>query len=340
MPVGTSRLDRIASFVFQRADRIISNDIKRNEGVIAVFGARKRIRFQDGGDQIRLRREMAENANVAFRGPTAQIDTALPSNWETAAWNFAHLTGSAVVNEIEQDMNQSEFQISSLVEGVLDNLKNTIVRQVAGGFREASPGANNPESLLTMLPATAPASQTGTFGGITRSNATGWVSQFNSTAADLTAVAGINTLTTFIIGDLTFGAGVSEQPDFGLCDRVPFSSLMAFATNQMRYNTDEKTAQLGFPNVKFLNATLIVDPQLTALGITGTIFFLNTNYCFIKVLRGPSMKTIGEEPDTLPVTIKTWLDDLDSFNKVALARVSYNLVTNSLRRHGRKTGLT
>ena len=340
MPVGTTRSDRIASFVFQRAGRKISNDIKRSEGVIAVFGARKRIQFQDGGDQVRLRRELTENSNVAFRAATAQVDTNQQSNWETAFWNFAHLTGSAVLNEIEEDMNQSEFQISSLVEGMLDNLSHTIVRQVAGGFREVSPGAGAPESLLTMLPAIVPASQTAVFGGITRSSATGWVSQYDVTAADLTAVAGINTLTTFIIGNLVFGAGMTEQPDFGVCDRVPFSSLMSYATNQMRYNTDEKTAALGFRNVKFLDATLIVDPQFTALVITGTIFFINTNYCYIKVLRGPSMKTIGDEPDTLPVTIKPWGDDLDSFNRVALARVSYNFVTNSLRRNGRKAGLT
>ena len=91
MPVGTTRSDRIASFVFQRAGRKISNDIKRSEGVIAVFGARKRIQFQDGGDQVRLRRELTENSNVAFRAATAQVDTNQQSNWETAFWMLPEL---------------------------------------------------------------------------------------------------------------------------------------------------------------------------------------------------------------------------------------------------------
>lgn len=344
MPVSGASADRatrVASFVFERASRIISNEIKRNEGVVAVLGAKKRIQMQDGGDLFRVRVEMAENSNVAFRAATAQVATAQQNNWRTVGYGMAHLTGASVLNEIEEDQNQSEFAISSMVEGMLDNLKHTFVRQVGTAFRNSGTiAATDPESLFSMLPATAPGSQTGTFptgGGLSRADNTFWRSQFNSTAADLTTAAGINTLTQFYIGSLTLGSGATEQPDFGICDSIPYSSLLAFGTDRIRFNSDESVAKLGFPNVKYLNSTIIIDPNL---GVTGQIFFLNTNYTWLKVLRSRGMQTVGDEPDTLPVTIKKWDDDIDSFNRVALARVTYNFCTSSLQRNGRKTGIT
>lgn len=330
MAVGVSRAARISAFVIEKAVPRISNEIKRNDGVVAVYGAKGRIHMVDGGDLFEERVEMAENSNFAFRAKDAQISTNAQSNWLTAKFGQAVLSGALVINEVEEAQNQSKFAISKMIEGMYQNCKNTIIRQVADALRASSPTNLDPESIPSMCPATAFGSQTGTFGNLSRSDySTWWNSQYDATGHDLSSQTGVKTLEQWYWQNVSKGTALSEQPDFGLTTGTVFSSLSAFGDNQRRY-ASELMQKLGFSSIQLLNAAIIADPSITPK----YLYFINTNYSRLQVLRTPQLKTIGDTPESLPISVKGIQDDIDSLNKVQLWYLVFNLTTCSLQRQG------
>jgi len=337
MAVGVSRTNRIASFVLEKAIPQISNEIKRNDGIVAVFGQDGRIEVVDGGDLFEMRLERAENSNFGFRTKFAQIPTDQQDNWLTAKYGQAVLSGSAVINDVEKAQNQGEYAISNMLKEMIVNSNNTIVRQVADGLRAASPGANDPESIRSLLSETAFGSQTGTIGGLSQATySTFWQNQVSTTAAALTAQAGVATLEQFYWNSVAKGAARREQPNFGLTTGTIYASLSAFGDNQRRYMKNEALEKIGFSAIELLNMRIIADPSVLA----GRLYLLNTMFMKLQVLRTPQMKSIGDNPQTLPVSVKPFQSDIDSLNSVALMYIVMNLTANSLQRQGVMTAVT
>lgn len=334
MAVGVSRINRIASFVLEKAIPRISNELKRNDGIVGVFGAKNRIQIVDGGDLFEERVEYQENTNFGHRTKFAQIPTAQQDNWLTAKYGQATLSGAAVLNDIENAQNRGEFAISSMIEAMIDNATNTSVRQVADALRAATPGNNDPESIQSMVEATAFGSQTSTTGGLSRSTYdTWWQNQYDNTAADTSANTGIEVILAFYWNSVAKGASMIDQPDFGLTTGTIFAALSAFGDNQRRYQNDEDMQKLGFRAIKLLNMSVIADPSITA----GYFYLLNTNFLRLKVLRTPQMKNAGftgETAPTIPISAQPFQKDIDSLNSYALMHATYNLVSSSLQRQG------
>ena len=89
-------------------------------------------------------------------------------------------------------------------------------------------------------------------------------------------------------------------------------------------------AKLGFTSIKVLNAEIIADPSITA----NSVYLINTNYLRLQVLRTPQLKTVGDNPLTLPFTVRETLKDIDTFNAIQLWRLTFNLTAKSLQRQG------
>lgn len=335
MAVGITRNDRISSFVLEKAVPIISNEIKRNDGIVGILGAKNRIKMVTGGDLFEERVQYKENTNVAFRDKFAQIPTAQQSNWLTAKYGQATITGSIVINEIEEAQNaSSEYRISSLLEALIQNARDTYVRQMADAFRAAAPAANEPNSVPSMVQATAFGAQTTSgaeSGFLSRTTYNDWwQNQLNATAAALSAQAGLATLEAFYWQSVAKGSALSEQPDFGLTTGTVFASLSSYHDTLIRHDSNSALGKLGFSTLKVLNMEIIADPAITA----GYLYMLNTNYLRLQVLKTRNMENVGDTPDTIPLSMKPMQDDIDTLNKVQLLYATLNLTTNSLQRQG------
>ena len=335
MAVSTTRLNRVASFVLEKAVPKISNEIARNDGIVAVLGSKGRIKIDDGGDLFETRVEYGENSNFAFRSKLDQIPTNHQDSWLTAKYGQATLSGSAVLNKVEAAQNQGEYAISRMIEGMVENAKHTAIRKVADALRAATPGSNDPESIPSLISTTAFGSQTGSTGGLNRATYnTWWQNQMSSTAADLSANTGVETVMGFYWNNCSKGTSLAEQPDFGLTTGLMFAALSAFGDNQRQYIKSEEMEKLGFTSIKILNASIIADPSITA----GYLYLLNTNGLAIHVLRTPQMSTIGDTSQSIPFSVGEFRDDIDTLNSVALMHVTLNLVASSLQRQGVLTG--
>lgn len=326
------RINRVLTTTLDRYSPKISNELARNDGVVAVFGARGRIEVVNGGQRAIETLDKSENTNFDFRSIYSDVPTARQDSREEAKYAWATIDGAVTINDVEKAMNQGPTQIHNLLNAEVQNAKNTIVRKVADALRESSPGADEPESVLTIIENNAAASQTGSPGGISKATNTWWRNQYSNTAMDLSSSGGLEALLAFMLQNVSKGNSKNEQPDFGLTTGTLFAALSAGHgdANRRYLGTDATMLKLGFSNIVVMNATIIPDPSIS----TGDLYLINTNYMGLKVLRTPNMKTIGDNPQTMPVSIRPFMTDPKSLHSISVMSLTFALTCSSCQRQG------
>ena len=210
-----ARENRVLTTTLDRYSPKIANELKRNEGIVAVFGARKRITVCTGERAIETV-DKSENSNFDARSHLADVPTVLQDSRAQAKYAYATVSGSVVVNEVEQAMNAGPQKIYDLLSAEVQNAKNTIVRKIADQLRKASPTSVDPESIVTLIENNAKSSQSGSPGEIPRSTNAWWRNEYTSTSMDISSAAGYTSLLEFMLQDVAKGPSAIDKPDFGL----------------------------------------------------------------------------------------------------------------------------
>jgi len=325
-----NRVNRVLTTTLDRYSPQISNEIARNDGVVAVFGNRGAIKVVSGGERAIETLDTSENPNFAFRSKYSDVPTSRADTRAQAKFAFATIDGAVAINDIEKAMNMGEARIYDLVAAEIDNAKRTIVRKVADALRASTPGSTEPESVLSIIQDAAGASQTGSTGEISRTSNTYWRNAYSATAMDLSSVGGVEALFAFILQTVAKGTSKLDRPDFGLTSGTIYAALASFAENVRRFQPDSKTADLGFNNIVVDHATIIADPSIAS----GDLYLLNTNHMFLQVLRTPSMSNIGDRPQTLPVSVRAFETAYNSLHTASVMHLTMALTTSSLQRQG------
>lgn len=325
------RINRVLTTTLDRYSPKISNELARNDGIVAVFGANGRIKVVDGGERAIETLDVTENTNIGFRSMYSDIPTARQDTRKQAKYAWATIDGAVAINSIEKAMNAGEAKIYDMVEAEVINAKNTLVRKVADALRAASPDANSPESIVTIIPDTATASQTTTTGELSRATYSWWRSQYSNTAMDLSATGGLEALLAFYLDYVSKGTSKLDQPDFGLTTGTLFAALSAGHGDALRrFTPNEKVLNLGFSNIQVMNAVIIADPSMAS----GDLRLINTNHCQLQVLRTPNMTNIGERPQTMPVSIEPFEKAYNSLHSASIIHLTFALTCSSLQRQG------
>lgn len=164
----SARVNRVLTTTFDRYSPQISNELARNDGIIGMFGLNGAIKVVTGGQRAIETLDVSENPNIGFRSMYADIPTARADTRQQAKYAWATIDGAVAINSIEEAMNSGESAIYDLVESEITNAKNTFIRKLADALRATTPGDTDPESIVSLIPDTASASQTTTTGELSR----------------------------------------------------------------------------------------------------------------------------------------------------------------------------
>ena len=342
---------RLASQTLDNYELELNDALKRDDGIIGVFGAKGKIQFETGGgENFRVRLLYGQNTNVAFRGKNIQIPTVDDEGFTVASVPQPVISGSIVINQVERDQvaPQGKWAIGRLVEDKKMQFKSTWVQVWADALRVAAPvAATGPYSLLPsatsgtihgILSPVVPASAAGTTAGISRADNDWWRNQYTNASIDISTEAGRAQLYDLSYRLCVFGSGLSEEPDFGLADPGVIGDLGAAVDSNKRADyTDTQMYKLGFRGIMFHNAMLIRD---SSVRLANRVAFINTRDLLIKVLRPQGLNITKEMVDqnnnlgSIPVMMRPFQHDIDSLNDVAVGYAVASFVPRQLRTHG------
>lgn len=325
----TARENRVLTTTLDRYSPQISNELKRNDGVVAAFGVNNAIKMADGGERAVETLDIAENPNFAFRSHLANIATELADTRAQAKYAWATCDGAVVKNAVEVAMNSGRAKVYDLVASDIENAANTMIRKISDALRKSSPASTEPESVYSVIQNAAAASQTGSTGEIAR-NTTYWFNQYSNTAMDLSTAGGEEALAAFMFQSIGKGASKKDRPNVILGSGTLFAALLSLGDTLRRLPADAKLAELGFETIRINEATFIMDPAITA----GDLYIINTNHMFLQVLRTPGMKDMGERPQSFPISTRGFQEGYNTLNAASIMYVTFALTCSSLQRQG------
>lgn len=334
------------------------NALAHFDGIIWYLGQKGNIVFETGGQpDFRERLMYGPNTTIAFRSAKGTIASTDDEGFTLISVPQKTISGMIIYYQIDVDRVRGNSALAkSLIEDKTRQFSNTWPQIVAGALRQATPGADDPYTLLgaagtaaAILLPTAPASQTVTTGGIPRSETVSingvtyryWANQYSNTAYDLTGTAGRRGLYLDVQSKCIRGNGGMWRPDFGLIADVVEASLGAAGDANRRYTPDGKALEFGFDNIKFNGATLFVDRSDRFLnGTAGKVAFLSSRALKLKILNGTGgvTKDMVDEENNLKGLPLFWehknQSDWNILRRNWLAYCTMSLVPLSLQDHG------
>ena len=357
MALTISRLQSEAIETYGSKDAY--NGLARYDGVVWFCGQKGVIQEEVGGQpDFRERLMYGLNTTVEFRSKTGSISRTDDEGFTIVTVPQKTISGRIIWNQIEADQVRGNFALAkSLIADKTKQFSTSWPVKIAEKFRQASPGANDPYTILgasgegsAILLPQAPASQTATTGGIARSETVTvggdtiryWANQYSSTSMDLTTAAGRADLLELVYLPCARGNGQGWAPDFGLVGTTAWASLSASADTLRRGQlVNDKAVAFGFKNILFEEATLFMDKSSRFLnGAAGKVAFLNSKALKLKYLQGSGGVTkemLDEENNLKSLPIFWAVKDLQDFDTLAKTWIGYctmNLVPLSLQDHG------
>ena len=183
-----------------------------------------------------------------------------------------------VISGLEQLQNSGKEAMIDLLEARINVAESTMANQLAASIY--GDGTANGGKSITGLDVAIPTDATsGVYGGIDRATWTFWRNQtFDATvnggsSTGITA-ANVQTFMNAMWSRLIRG---SDRPDMIVCDNMFWSAFMGSLQPQQRF-MDPKSATLGFPTIKFMDADVVLDGGIGGNCPENTAFFLNTKY--------------------------------------------------------------
>lgn len=286
--MANSNYNEIFTTTIENRSRKLADNVTKNNALLDRLSKKGKIRTVDGGSKILEELEYGEGDMIWYSGFDSISYTA--KQLFTAAEYALKLCAVPVAISGEDLLKNSgkERMIDLFVKRV-ENAEKTMKNKMATAIYGDGTGSSGKEiGGLKLLVADDPTS--GTVGGINRAT-TGnefWRNQAMTSSDVLTSS--------------TIGAAMDEmylkccrgtdKPDLIVADNEMYSLFEQSLTPLQRF-TDPKMAEAGFTSLKYKGADVIFDGGQGGACPAKHMYFLNTDYIYLRPHKDRNMKVIG-----------------------------------------------
>jgi len=278
MAFANGQISDIIATTIQNRSKSIADNVTKNNAILSKLNASGKVRTISGGNVILEELSFAENPNGGFYSGYDLLPVAAADVISAAEFQIKQYAVPVVISGLEQLQNSGKEQMIDLLEARISVAESTMSNQLSTsvyGDGTASGGKS-----VTGLGAAVPTDPTvGTYGGIDRATWNFWRSQafdakVNGGSTTGITAANVQTFMNVLWSRMTRG---SDRTDMIVCDNLFWSAFMGSLQPQQRF-MDPKSASLGFPTIKFMDADVVLDGGIGGSCPANTEFFLNTKY--------------------------------------------------------------
>jgi len=280
MAFPTSTTDVIVGAIESRRKKVQDN-ITKNNALLTHLKEKGRILFVTGGNIILEELSFAENGNANYYSGYDLLQVAAQDVIGAAQFTLKQAAVPVVISGLELLQNDGREKQLDLMEARLGVAEGTLANIITQGLYSDGTIFNG-KSLVGLdaaAEATVTASQTSTYGGISRSSFSFWRSQCTSTTADISTAAKCQAVMNALWATTIRGA---DMPDFGIMDNNFWQDWTASLQAITRF-LDAKKASLGFMTQQYMGADIYLDGGIggfagSAVSTEGTCYFLNSKF--------------------------------------------------------------
>ena len=281
---NTSVTDIVATAIESRTKKIADN-VTRNNALLAKLQTKGNIKSISGGSVILEEISFAENGNASWYSGYDLLPVAAQDVISAAQFTYKQIAVPVVISGLEQLQNSGKEATIDLIaarvsvaESTMKNLMSEAIYGDGTGY-----GGKTLVGLDAAVPATLTASQTNTYGGISRNTWAFWKSySLGSETFPTSDVTAATYMPKLLNRGYTAVSRGSDHTDLIVMDNNYWSVFLACLQNLQRFTSPEVGA-MGFPSQKFLNADVVFDGGIGGFAYSasttgGTAYFLNTKY--------------------------------------------------------------
>ena len=295
MPSPNSTFTEIVTTTLREHKEKLTDNISKNNALLARLTAKGKIDVIDGGYEIAIPLEYAENSTYqrysgydTLNVSGSDVFTAAKFDWKQSA---VHVTASG----LELRQNSGKNQLIKLAKSRLMNALRTAKNNMSGDVYSDGSLSNQMNGLQALVADAG----TGTVGGIVSGTYTFWKNVVQSAASPLQGGGAIIPSATTIESlmlplwlELTRGG---DQPDLIVSSNDYFTFFEQSQLSLKRYN-DTQMGEAGFTSLKYKSADVIFDGGTKGGGIPSAhMYFLNTDYLGLTVHNDANWTELDEK---------------------------------------------
>lgn len=278
----------IFTTTIENRTRKLADNVTNNSALLDRLNKKGKIRPFDGGTKIIEELEYGEGDMIWYGGYDS-INYQTKELFSAAEYNMKMCAVPVAISGEEQLMNSGRERMINLFQKRIENAEKTMKNRMAAAvYGDGTASSGKTIGGLQLLVADSPT--TGTVGGINRAT-TGnefWRNQSKTAAAALTNQT-IRPAMDEIYLKCCRG---TDKPDLIVADDTMYSLFEQSLTPLQRFS-DPKVAEAGFTTLKYKGADVIFDGGQGGACPAKHMYFLNTDYIYLRPHKDRNMKVIG-----------------------------------------------
>ena len=286
--MANSNYNDVFTVTLESRSKALADNVSKNNALLSRLKEKGNLRPVSGGSKILEELEYGTGDMVWYSGYDSISYT--PKQLFSAAEYALKLCAVPVaVSGEELLINSGEEQVMDLLEKRISNAEKTMCNQMSAAIYGDGTGSSGKAiGGLALLVADDPTS--GTVGGINRATTGNEFWRNQKLGAAITS-SNIKEKMNTVYMNCTRG---TDKPDLIVCDDSLYTTYESALTELQRFS-DPKMADAGFTSLKFKGADVIFDGGQGGNCPSKHMYFLNTDYIYLRSHKDRNMKVIGGE---------------------------------------------
>lgn len=280
MAFPSTTTDIIVAAIESRTKEIRDN-VTKNNALLMHLQEKGRIRTISGGNTILEELSFAENGNASFYSGYDLLPVAAQDVIGAAQFAYKQAAVPVVISGLEKLQTAGKEQMIDLMASRLEVAEGTLKNIITQGCYGDGTAWNGKSitGLDAAVEVVVKASQTSTYGGISRTTFSFWRSQCTSITADISSAAKVQAVMNALWAQTVRG---TDTPDFLLMDSTFWADYCASLQAIQRFTTGS-SANLGFQTLQYMGKPVYLDGGIggfggSAVATEGTCYMLNSTY--------------------------------------------------------------
>ena len=322
MAFANSAITDIIATTIQSRSGELADNLTNNNALLKRLQSKGNVRPFSGGnvilEEIMYNDPSTNNAN-SYSGYEV-INIAPDSPISAAQYSITQYADAVTMSGLEMLQNSSKEAIIDLLDGRMQVSEARLLNRIASDIY--GDGTGNGGKNITGLAAAIPDDPTtGTYGGINRANWQFWRSKKYSGVTDGGAAVSSTNIQKYMTSLAIQLVRGNDKADLIVADNN-YYSLYVQSLQAIQRITSEENAAAGFASLKFYgggtSADVVLDGGVGNACTANHMFFLNTNYIFLRPHKERNFVPIGGERQAINqdaiVKLYGWAGNLTTSN--------------------------
>jgi hypothetical protein len=277
--MASPNISEIATSAIQNRTGALADNVSDNNALLFRLRQKGNKRPVDGGEDIRQELEYAENSTFMYYSGSDVLNISQSDVMTSANYSWKQAAVAVIINGLEEMQNSGKSRIIDLLKARIRNAERTMKNQIASGvYSDGTGSAGKQIGGLQLLVADT---NTNTVGGINASTYSFWRNISFDASSDGGAAASATNIQSYMNRVYVQIVRGTDRPDLIVADNT-YWRLYLESLQAIQRISDDKMAQAGFMNLKYMDADVVLDGAQGGGCPSDHMYFLNTEYIFYR----------------------------------------------------------